>query len=576
MAMRVTYHKAVEVDFFRQTSDGNLLRRSEIEEGLVDTHQYAWVREGMDFPTFLAEFYCKTIQDRHFQDDRSRWEMKDVHEFLESWICGRQQVTVTLADNVMCRDSFGKNSQGYRYFDDILNFKHENNEGRNLDWEITEWLWTGIDAFNRSYWLWEFLHDRVALPKGNYEVLDGRQTTIEKGSNDTWSTLPEELREKILLKNRIDVKIYTNVELHGMAEIWRDLNQKTTGHNHTEIVGSAAVASWGAEALTYWLMSEAEKIHDYCLATSLGGQGWQTDTFKGIYRRGDVEFFTLGSLWTIGGKLTVNKKTIKEFVCGDPDNTSQFNPKMQRQVEDVFKQFMGICDVIDFPSRNRILNLGSVRYNILILLSWMKRNDLKPGTNFYEEVGNWFRQLEETMRKGGPRASEPIWVSEDVGQENTWTKTCGGTDDPQLKIREDFLVTELEKSGFLKNNVIVDSIRRKTIGNFSTGSIRVAWENQGGTHSEPAGCCGKDGTGCPHGTTFDWSQTTTKSVHSDHIIPAAKGGLSIAMNCQILCSKCNLGANDKFEDKIITDEHGTVNHEETLRLRQERIVKHTY
>ena len=86
---------------------------------------------------------------------------------------------------------------------------------------------------------------------------------------------------------------------------------------------------------------------------------------------------------------------------------------------------------------------------------------------------------------------------------------------------------------------------------------------------------GEDGRGCPHDKSCDLSQINTKAFPLDHIIPAKKGGLSIPINCQVLCETCNIDKSDKFEDEIILSENGIVNHEKTLRLRNERIVKHT-
>ncbi|MBQ6893391.1 MAG: HNH endonuclease [Clostridia bacterium] len=36
-------------------------------------------------------------------------------------------------------------------------------------------------------------------------------------------------------------------------------------------------------------------------------------------------------------------------------------------------------------------------------------------------------------------------------------------------------------------------------------------------------------------------------LHVDHIVPIAKGGLTVASNLRTLCERCNLGKSDKYD-----------------------------
>ena len=573
MAVKVL-RPSVDTDYYYQTDEGVLVKGSELNSFDYDGPRAIL---GLDYVTYLEQFYMKTLQDRVYQDDHPRWNLAGQRGFLASWARGIQDVLVLLADCHECLSNATEGSSDHTYFKEIINGEHPNSKiQRNVFWKellaargsIQEWLYSSIDAFNRSYSLYAFYTDELSLPSGRYHDIIGRDITVEPGCN-TWSTLDQRLKEMILQQRKVMVKIYKNIGLEGMAEVWSDTN-KDSSHNPMEIRGAFAVSKHGTAAITYWLMDQAKLLRNYVLtcAGEEDGLGWLSlDSKSGVNRRGVELFILIAHAWVCQDKPSQKEKTLDDFTF-DPLTENQHRPKWRNKTVGLLDTFRKILDKLDLPSRHRkIRSSTSLRFDLLLLLVYFENEGLEITSKGIEAVAKWWLALEEELRLGD-RIHEPIHY-EQGDQAVNWLTTTRGPDEKQLKIRYDFLQTEFEASGLIEDGAVRDSRYRKKIGKFSFASGVAAHKKQDGK------CVGEDGRGCPHDKSCDLSQINTKAFPLDHIIPAKKGGLSIPINCQVLCETCNIDKSDKFEDEIILSENGIVNHEKTLRLRNERIVKHT-
>ena len=336
MAVKKLY-PSVDTDYYFQTEEGILVKQSELE-----SFDYEGPRavQGVDFVTFLEQFYKKTLQDRVYQDDHPRWNISGQRDFLSSWIRGIQDVLVLLADCQACLTNSTAGSSDHTYFKEILNGEHPNSKiQRNVLWEIMEWLYSSIDAFNRSYSLYAFYIDELKLKSGRYHDIMGRTVSVEPGCN-TWKTLDPKLKEVILQRRRIMIKIYTNIGLEGMAEVWSDTN-KDSSHNPMERRGAFAVSKHGTAAMTYWLMTLAKGLRNYVLtcAADAVGKGWLSlDSKTGVNRRGVELFILTAHAWVCQDVLTASPSNLDDFMQ-DHIKENQFSPKWQKKTEEVLYDF---------------------------------------------------------------------------------------------------------------------------------------------------------------------------------------------------------------------------------------------
>ena len=77
-----------------------------------------------------------------------------------------------------------------------------------------------------------------------------------------------------------------------------------------------------------------------------------------------------------------------------------------------------------------------------------------------------------------------------------------------------------------QRDAVIETVRHLSIRRFSDKMARTAYERQGGKCVR----CGK--------------KFAIEEMQADHITPWAKGGKTVAENCQMLCADCNRRKSD--------------------------------
>ncbi len=417
--------------------------------------------------SFIKEVLPVTKADYGFQS-RVRWIIDNKRSYITSLILGMAPSKYILASTDACKVT-SKNSFDKKYY--------ERWNSRKVDF-------LNIDSNNRVTTISEFISDQFGIQPGFYEI-SGQIIEIVEGSNDTFSTLPDVVKQS-LLSSPLTIEIITASTRNQLSNLFRRMND--------------GMSLNGPEKRNSEISEFADTIRS--LATDYEKTLTQFFSPKDINRRKIDDFIAgLSLMYFHGVTYTISDKTLwAAYESGSTED--QLIGKFQSD----FKNFISLMgDVINsIPNKNSVLDL-------LLIYKDLKDNGyiIQNKDQFFDDFLKVHAELLKDQTKHEYRD----------GRDATYKELLRSRESAFNQLRQQEILKKFDPKKYC---VKLDPRR-----NFSKEEKFIAAVDQNWV--------------TPEGKTIDKSRLFDPSAyHGGHIVPHADGGETVQENCAIQESNDNL------------------------------------
>lgn len=432
---------------------------------------------------FTHDFLNGVALDLSFQR-HACWPLKQMTDYCTSVMLGNAPSPIVVVNIEKSLAKVVKNTPDYDYF---------------KSWQDLGYKWISIDGNNRTVALREFYNNKVSINHGKYL----RSVVINiDSSNDTFSKIPEEIKQKAYEDSQITVVEYHVASRQDCSDLFLNIN---SGRDLNAQEKRNAKLTPIAKEIRELGASSVEALKNIYKS---GNQGYQIDEM--IAKMACVHAF--------GTNHSLSPKDLNESYEDNSNVWPQFISHGGKECIQRTIDLIGKFGTKKFKNKATLLNLF-----ITISTLYKQNKKIVDDKKFFE----WFNTTETG------RLHKVAWTSPQG--EVLLYETCGRNNTKlNLSARFDLIVQDIEKA---TKDIISDVLDDKRT--FTKREKYQAWLNQ-------KGICPITGKIIPEDEIYD--SELWQGHHSK--IPHSFGGQTIQDNCQLIDAKANKQLGNSYTPEL--------------------------
>lgn len=432
---------------------------------------------------FTHDFLNGVALDLSFQR-HACWPVKQMTDYCTSVMLGNAPSPIVVVNIEKSLEKAIKNTPDYDYF---------------KSWQDLGYKWISIDGNNRTVALKKFYNNEVPINHGKYL----RSVVINiDGSNDTFSKIPDEIKQKAYEDSQITVVEYHVASRQDCSDLFLNINSGRDLNAQEKRNAKLSLIAKEIRELGSGSVKALENIY------KKGNEGYQIDEM----------IAKMACIHAFGTNHSLSPKDLNEAYEDNSNVWPQFISHGGKECVEKTINLIGKYSTKKFKNKATLQNLF-----ITISTLYKQNKKIINDEKFFE----WFNVTETN------RLHKVAWNSPQG--EVLLYETCGrNSTKTNLNARFNLINKDIE---IAPKNIISDTLDDKRV--FTKREKYQAWLNQNGI-------CPVTGKNIPEDEIYDSELWQGHHCNLSHSL----GGQTTQNNCQLIDAKSNKQLGNKHNPEL--------------------------